>query len=196
MYTTTLLISEANIRSFTDINKSVDSEFLNNAIRVSGDYYLQNTLGTKLYRKIIDLVNTNSIADPYKKLLEDYCQDYLLYCAYYETLEALYIRPRNNGLLRSTGGENSESADFEMFNIKRQSVKNKMDFYNTKLTQYLIEEEVLFPELNQNNKLYENYPDYSEKYRNPFVTSRMGFAEEAKSRGIKIYDSRYKQFPQ
>jgi len=196
MYTTTLLISEANIRSFTDINKSVDSEFLNNAIRVAGVYYLQETIGTKLYRKIIDLVDTNSVVEPYRTLLIDYIQDFVLYAAYYEALEAIYLRPRNNGILRATGGENSESADFEMYNTKRNSVKRKMDFYNTKLTQYLIEEEVLFPELNQNNKLYENYPDYSEKYRNPFVTSRTGFAEEAKSRGIKIYDSRYKQFPQ
>lgn len=196
MYTTTLLISEAAVRSFTDVNKSVDSDLINNNIRVAGDYYLQNTLGTKLYRKIIDLVNTNSMAEPYKTLLDDYCQDYLLYCAYYETLESIYVRPRNNGLLRPTGGENSESVDFEMYNVKRQSVKNKMDFYNTKLTQYLIEEEALFPELNSNNKLYEQYPDYSNKYRNPFITSRMGFAEEAKNRGIKIYDSRYKQFPQ
>lgn len=196
MQTTTLLISEEAVRNFTDINTAVDSALLRNNIRVAGDYWLQNTIGTLLYRKIITEVVANTLVNPYKFLLEEYIQDFLLYAAYYETLESIYIRPRNNGLLKATGGENSTDVDFTLYNTKRQSVKQKMDYYNTKLTEYLIEEEVLFPELNASNKLYNNPPDYSGKNANPFVTRKNQLADEFAKRGYRVYDSSRKQYPQ
>lgn len=196
MITTTLLISEEAVRNFTDINTAVDSALLRNNIRTAGDYWLRNTLGELLYRRIIDDVDNNTLADPYLTLLVDYCQDFLLYAAYYESLESIYIRPRNNGLIKPTGGENSIDVDLTLYNQKRQSVKNKMDFYNQRLTEYLIEEEALFPELNASNKLYDNPPDYTGKHKNPFVTRKTALAEEFHKRGYRIYDSRYKQYPQ
>jgi hypothetical protein len=196
MITTTLLISEEAVRNFTDINTAVDSALIRNNIRVAGDYWLRNTLGELLYRRIIDDVDNNTLSGNYQTLLVDYCQDFLLYAAYYETLESIYIRPRNNGLVKPTGGENSIEADMALYNQKRQSVKNKMDFYNQRLTEYLIEEEALFPELNASNKLYDNPPDYTNKHKNPFVTRKTGLAEEFSKRGYRIYDSRYKQYPQ
>jgi len=64
------------------------------------------------------------------------------------------------------------------------------------LRDYIIEEEALFPELTESNKLYEQYPDYDEQYGSPFVFRKDGYAEEAVKRGIPIYDTRYKQYPQ
>ena len=43
--------------------------------------------------------------------------------------EDIYVRPRNNGLLSPTGGENSEKVDGTWYNRKRQSVENKKQFY-------------------------------------------------------------------
>ena len=39
------------------------------------------------------------------------------------------MRSRNNGLLIPDGGENSIAADRAMYNVKRQAVQNKMEFY-------------------------------------------------------------------
>ena len=55
--TTTLLISEAKVRQFTDINNNVDSSLLTNAIRTAQDIELQRVLGTILYNKIISDVD-------------------------------------------------------------------------------------------------------------------------------------------
>ena len=72
-----------------------------------------------------------------------------------------------------------------------------MEFYAQKLTEYIIEEEVLFPELNDSNKLYEQNPDYSNKYGSPFVFNRWSrTAQEFTNRGFKVYDSSRKQYPQ
>jgi len=194
--TDTLLISEAKVRQFTDINQNVDTDLIKNNIRTAQDYYLQSTIGTKLYNKLMSDVDNNTLSGYYETLLNDYVQDFLLYAAYYETLESIYLRPRNNGLLRPNGGENSDPVDKDLYNMKRQSVENKMTYYNERLTNYIIEEEANFPELSSTDKLYEQTADYTNKYRNPFILRKNAYAEWARHYGIRLYDSRYKQYPQ
>ena len=199
--TTTLIISEAKLRQFTDINDSVDTALLKNAVRTAQDIEVQRILGTQLYQSILSQIDagptwTNS---NYETLVNDYIQDFLLYAAYYEALEAIYIRPRNNGLLTPTGGENSIEVDRSLFNVKRQNTENKMQFYADRLSSYLAEEQALFPELNTNNKLYEMWPDYASQYRSPIVfgrNARVGaHYQQAKEAGLRITDSKYKQYP-
>ena len=163
--TTTFILSESKLRQFTDINDSLDTALVKNAIREAQDIHLQRIIGTKLYDKILSDIDADTLTGAYKTLVDDYLQDFLLYAAYYETLEAVFIRPRNNGLLTPTGGENSIEVDRTLFNQKRQSVENKMEFYADKLSSYISEEQQLFPELNTNNKAYEQSPDYASQYR-------------------------------
>ena len=148
--TNTLIISEAKLRQFTDLNDSVDTELLKNAVRTAQDISVQRILGTKLYKKILSDIDASSLTGNYKTLVDDYVQDFLLYAAYYEALEAIYIRPRNNGLLTPTGGENSIEVDRSLFNVKRQNTKNKMMFYADRLSAYLAEEQSLFPSHDRN----------------------------------------------
>ena len=149
-----------------------------------------------MYVKLQNDVVSGSLAGQYETLLNDYAQDFILYAAYYETLESIYLRPRNNGLLRPNGGENSDPADKDLYLMKRQSVENKMTYYNERLTNYIIEEDAQFPELNNSDKLYEQQPDYTNKYRNPFILRKSLYAEWARKYGIQLYDSRYRQYPQ
>ena len=198
--TTTLLISETKVRTFSDINQNVDTDLIRNNIRMAQDYWVQQTIGTLLYQKLIDLVDAGTMNDPansnYKTILEDYIQDYLLYATYYETLESIFVRPRNNGLLTPQGGENSASVDLTLYNAKRESVRTKMNYYNERLTEYIIEENSLFPELNAANKLYEQNPDYTNKYKNPFVPRRDERVNMMRKAGIPVYNTSYKQYPQ
>jgi hypothetical protein len=198
--TNTFLISETKLREFTDIANNVDSALIKNAIRESQDIGLQRIIGTLLYDKIMDLVDANTIGDSansaYKTLLDDYIQDFLIYAAYYYALDSIYIRSRNDGLIRPTGGENSEPVERTIYNMKRQSVQNKMEYYAERLTNYIIEEENSYPELNESNKLYEQVPNYDSKYRAGFVFSKDLTAQEFIKRGYRVYDTRYKQYPQ
>ena len=113
--TDTLLLSWTKLKQYSDINDSVDPELLKNNIRTAQDIELQRIIGTVLYDKVLTLVSSNEIDDAanavYKTLLDDYIQNMLLYAAYYETLESIFIRPRNNGLLTPQGGENSINVD-------------------------------------------------------------------------------------
>jgi len=198
--TTTFIISESKLRQFTDINDALDTALLKNAVREAQDIYLQRIIGTKLYQSILSQIDADTWTNSnYSTLVNDYIQDFLLYAAYYETLEAIYLRPRNNGLLTPTGGENSINVDRTLFNQKRQSVENKMEYYADRLSSYISEEQTLFPELNTNNKLYEQYPDYASQYRSPIVfgakARTAGHYMQAKKAGLRITDSRYSQYP-
>lgn len=194
--TTTFLISEAKFREFTDVDNNLDTTLIKNAIREAQDIELQRIVGTVLYRKLLSDVQGSTLTGNYKTLVDDYIQDFLIYATYYYSLDSIYLRSRNNGLIQPNGGENSNAVDRSLYNVKRQNVENKMEYYAERLKNYLISEENLFPELNENNDLYEQVPDYSNQYGSPFVFRKDGYAEAALKRGIRVYDSRYKQYPQ
>jgi hypothetical protein len=197
--TDTLIISEENLRQFTDINNNVDSKLLKNAVREAQDIEIQRLLGTKLYEAVLDRIKTNTLTGVYQVLVLDWVQNALLYASYYYALEDIYLRPRNNGLLIPNGGENSDPADGTWYNRKRESVKNKSQFYQERLTNYLIQKQGLYPELNGNVELQQMYPDFGVQYRNPIVMRRNGRGyhyNQAVECGLPVYDSRYPQFPQ
>ena len=199
--TNTFLISEAQIRNYTDIEDNIDTALINNGIREAQDINLQTVLGTLLTNKLYTLVDAGTIGDAansaYKTLLDNYIQNMLIYASYWYILDAIYMRSRNNGLLIPDGGENSVAVDRSMYNVKRQAVENKMQFYSDLLTDFIIEEQVNYPELNASNKLYDLNPNYDSKYGSPFVFNRRGrLTQEFIDRGIRVYDTRYKQYPQ
>jgi len=197
--TTVQLISEAKIREFTDMNNNVDSKLIVNAIRESQDIDLQRLLGTLLYDQILSDVQNNTLTGVYQSLVDDYIQNFLLYATYYYTLEYIYTRPRNNGLLTPTGGDNSESVDRSMYNVKRQSVQNKREFYAEKLTDYLIENQNSYPEISQNVLLYQQVADFGEQYKSPIVMKYNTYSPHLKNllkMGFKTYDIRYPYLPQ
>ncbi|MGY8867225.1 MAG: hypothetical protein ACKVJK_16635, partial [Methylophagaceae bacterium] len=59
--TNTLIISEAKLRQFTDLNDYVDTELLKNAVRTAQDIAIQRVLGTKLYKSILAQIDAGPV---------------------------------------------------------------------------------------------------------------------------------------
>jgi len=196
--TTTLLISEAKIRAFSDINESLDDALIVNAIREAQDIVLQPIMGTKLYNVIKEKIDNNSVSGSYQTLIDDYIQPALVYASLYNITENVYVRTRNNGLLTPTGGENSINVDKTMYDTKRQSIANKQMFYSDQLSRYLNEKYNLFPELGQNTELYQFIPDYGSQYRSPIIMQRnvrSVYLNLARQAGLPIVNSAYPSYP-
>ena len=197
--TTTLIISEEKLREFTDINDNLDSKLLMNAVREAQDIYLQRLTGTSLYEYILNQIDANTLSGNYKDLVDNFIQPYLIYASYWESLDAIYTRPRNSGLLQPTGGENSEKADGTWYNRKRQMVENKMEYYGERLTNYLIQNESQFPQLNDNGPFWKQFPDYTTGYnKSPVVFNRRTRSTHyagAQAAGLRMADSRYPFMP-
>jgi len=192
--TTTLFISENKLKNFTDLNDAVDPSLLKNAVREAQDIHIQRMLGYKLYQRIIADVDSSSLSGYYKTLMDEYLQDALLYWAYYEALESIWLRPRNNGLLIPQGGAEALSVDSNTYDKKRTSVKNKAEWYSERMVGWIIDNETRFPEFGT-EKGMELVPDQSSQFKSPFVT-RTGYADQMEKLGVKVVDSRYKYLPQ
>jgi hypothetical protein len=196
--TNTLILSWTKLKQYTDLNDSVDPDLLKNAVREAQDIDLQRIIGTLLYQKLLSDIDASTLTGYYKTLVDDYVQDFLLYAAYRYALQNIYIRPRNNGLLQPTGGDNSQVVDRQVFEMKRQAGVNKMEYYADRLSRYITEEEANFPELTQNTLLYQQVPDYGSQYRSPIVfkhTTRSTYLNLARQSGLPIVDSAYPQYP-
>ena len=191
--TDTLFISENKLKNFTDLNQSVDADLLKNAVREAQDINIQRMLGYELYQAMIARVKNNTVTGDYETLMI-YVQDSLLYWSYYEALEAIWLRPRNNGLLIPQGGAEAAGVDSKTYDKKRESVKNKAEWYSERLVGWLIDNQSKFPEFGTETGM-EIFPDQTSQLRSPFVTRRGSVAELDKL-GIKITDSRYKYLPQ
>lgn len=191
--TDTLFISENKLKNFTDLNQSVDADLLKNAVREAQDINIQRMLGYELYQAMIARVKNNTVTGNYETLMI-YVQDSLLYWSYYEALEAIWLRPRNNGLLIPQGGAEAAGVDSKTYDKKRESVKNKAEWYSERLVGWLIDNQSKFPEFGTETGL-DIFPDQTSQLRSPFVTRR-GYVAEMDKLGIKITDSRYKYLPQ
>ncbi|QDP58506.1 MAG: hypothetical protein Unbinned175contig1000_2 [Prokaryotic dsDNA virus sp.] len=190
----TLLISEAKLKRFTDINNNLDVDLISSVIREAQIIHITRLLGSKLYDKLISDVDSDSLAGDYKTLVDDYVQDSLLYWAYYESLETIYLRPRNAGLVKPTGGENNIDADIALYDKKRQSVKNKAEYFSERLVDYLCFNSTLFPEYGTETN-DDIFPDTDTQFKSPIVF-RGGVRSDLEAMGIKVTNSRYKYLPQ
>ena len=190
----TLLISEAKLKRFTDINNALDPDLLSSIIRESQIIHITRLLGTPLYDKILSLVDNNTLTGNYQTLVNDYVQDSLLYWAYYESLESIYLRPRNAGLVKPTGGENNIDADIALYDKKRQSVKNKAEYFSERLVDYLCFNNSLYPEYNQavNDDIF---PDQGVQFKSPIIFRNV-VRDDIEAMGIKVTNSRYNYLPQ
>ena len=184
--TTTLFISENKLKNFTDLNNSVDPDLLKNAVREAQDINIQRMLGYNLYQKLITDVNNSTLTGYYLTLMNEYLQDTLLYWSYYEALESIWLRPRNNGLLIPNGGVEASAVDSNTYDKKRQSVKNKAEWYAERMVGWLIDNETQFPEFGTETGM-EIYPDQRSQFKSPFV-NRNAYYENLQKMGIKIID--------
>lgn len=191
--TTTLFLSENKLKNFSDLNDSLDPSLLKNAVREGQDIHIQRMLGYELYQSMITKVDNNDVTGNYLTLMT-YIQDAQLYWSYYEALEAIWLRPRNNGLLIPGGGQEAASVDSNTYDKKRQSVKNKAEWYSERLVGWLIDNEQLFPEFGTENGM-EITPDQQTQFKSPFV-GRNRYADYMSKMGIKVIDSRYNYLPQ
>lgn len=190
----TLIISEAKLKRFTDINNALDVDLISSVIREAQIIHITRLLGSKLYDKVIDEIDAGTLSGNYKTLVDDYVQDALIYWAYYEALETIYLRPRNAGLVKPTGGENNIDADIALYDKKRQSIKNKAEYFSERLVDFLCYNNNLYPEYGQETN-DDIYPDTGTQFKSPIVF-RGGVREDIEKLGIKITNSRYDYLPQ
>lgn len=154
-YKDILLTSEDDIKTYSNINENTDGKYIAQAIYMAQKNDLEGVIGTKLVRKIQDLIGTDTIDDErnekYKELLDDYISDFLIYATIVRLIPIVSFKLGNIGVVR-TGDEKVVAMPYdEVFNLK-DYYQNQSDYLMYRLQRYLLENYDDFPEL----KLYKN----------------------------------------
>lgn len=141
------LISEKTLKENSVINNNVDGMYLLPAIMDAQNMGLQPLIGTKLYRKLCDLVEDGSItgATDYKLLLDDYIAPYLINKVTADIQIPLAYKVRNQGVVQQTS-ENTYVPTLRDLQYVVQNYNNKADFYGNRLSDYLHANHSKYPE--------------------------------------------------
>jgi hypothetical protein len=133
-----LLVSEQTLKKNSVINNNVDGMYLLPAIEYAQDAGLQPIIGTKLYNKLMDLVEDGSItgATDYKLLLDEYVTPYLINKVTADIQIPLVYKVRNQGVVQQTG-ENTYAPSLKDLQYVIQNYENKANFYSNRLSDYL-----------------------------------------------------------
>ena len=142
-----LLVSEQTLKKNSVINNNVDGMYLLPAIEFAQDAGLQPIIGTKLYNKLMDLVEDGSItgATDYKNLLDEYVAPYLINKVTADIQIPLAYKVRNQGVVQQTG-ENTYVPSLKDLQYVIQNYENKANFYSNRLSDYLKANRKKYPE--------------------------------------------------
>ena len=142
-----LLISEKTLKENGVINNNVDNMYIFPAIHYAQDAGLQPLIGTKLYNRLMDMVEDGTIEnnDDYKYLLDEYITPFLLNKVTAEIQIPLAFKLRNQGVVQQTG-ENTYVPSLKDMQYVTQNYENKANFYGNRLSDFLRANRSKYPE--------------------------------------------------
>ena len=142
-----LLISEKTLKENSVINNNVDGMYVLPAIEYAMDAGLQPIIGTKLYNRLMDMVEDGTIEnnEDYKYLLDEYITPFLLNKVTAEIQIPLAFKLRNQGVVQQTG-ENTYVPSLKDMQYVTQNYENKANFYSNRLSDYLKANRKKYPE--------------------------------------------------
>lgn len=125
------LLSVETFRELQPINEDTDSTTLKKVLYNAQESKIQEHLGTSLYNKIIDLVDSGNITQPanakYKTLLDDWIVKVLSYWGYVKAIPHMTYQFTDKGV-QQRDGNHSRTADPAAVRAKIQGAENDAEF--------------------------------------------------------------------
>jgi hypothetical protein len=135
-----LFVTPIDIKRNTIINGNLDSNEFMQFIKIAQQIHIQNYLGTQLYDKYSDLIESGDINDPlfenYLTLLTDYIQPMLIHFAMVDYVPFAGVQIKNGGIFK----HRSETADVpakEEVDVLTQKYRNFAEFYTRRFIDYM-----------------------------------------------------------
>jgi hypothetical protein len=146
-----LLTNTYRLKKRTQLQENISDDLLNPCILRAQEIYIQPTLGTSLYNKVMDDAYNKTITGIYKTLLNDYITPCLIEYSYYECLPYIQLRINNKSITRDNSSY-SQSSGLEDLKYIRQNILNICQFYQERMIGYLKENYNNIPELQTNTE--------------------------------------------
>lgn len=142
------LISIEEIKGTTIINNNVDEGYLRDAIETAQTINLQQLIGERLYKTLLDSVGSDGDwigSNEYYNLVVDYIQPYLKRQVLSNIIVPLNYKVRNEGILQ-VQGENVYLPSRNDAIYVKEHYENEASFYANRLSDYLCAHQNDFPE--------------------------------------------------
>lgn len=166
---TTLFCSRNDLISRSALGGSIDPDRIVPHIYTAQSKFIQPILGTVLYRKLQNDIESNSLSGQYKTLLEEYILDTLVHYSICEYLPFSLYHIAQGGTL-SYQPENLLKPDKRDVDFLLQKSLQTAQFFAERLVDYLIANNTEFPEYFQTTgKSDMIYPDKSQSYTTGWV---------------------------
>lgn len=161
------LITTNYIKDNSPMLGYVNDDELRTCIKPAQDIHIGSVLGNRLYKRIADAVLNNNLSSDDILLIETYIQPALMYWVIYEYLLLSNYRLTNKAISKQSS-DNSTPSDLVEVNKVKSNIRDWCEYYNQNITDYLMDNIVLFPE-------YTLASGYSEKVgkRNNFLFGGM-----------------------
>lgn len=130
------LISEQTLKSESYINDNVGGELLLPSIVTSQDIHLQQLIGTKLYKKLKELVLNDQVDGYYKTLMDEYIKPFLINAVMADIQIPLAFKMRNSGIVQ-TNNEHVNNNYMNDVQTLKTYYEQKMNFYGARMTDWL-----------------------------------------------------------
>lgn len=146
------LISEDYIKTNSGLNDNVFGTYLTPAIREAQDIKLQPILGSALYKSLLEKVQNGAIRNddfkPYKTLLDEYVQIYLMYQTISDLVPIIGVKLTNLGVVISNDEHLTNLTQNER-ELVQTYYAQRAEFYAKRLQNYLKENKEDFKEFKE-----------------------------------------------
>jgi len=164
-----LFISRNDIIKRSYVGGNIDPEKIIPFVKTAQDKNILTTCGTVLYEKLQDDIEAGTLTGDYITLVELFIKDCLVHYSVCEALPFLAYTIANGSIYKNTS-EQAVSPSKNDIDFLLQKELQTAQFYNERLTTYLIANNTLYPEYNQSNGKLDNvYPDMGQSYTNGWV---------------------------
>jgi len=144
----TYFITEAYLKLNTPITANVDVTELNPLIKVAADSYVRSILGTYFYNYLLTEYNAQTLDTPPATgevtLVQDYIQMAVAWRTCAEAVMSVSLQLKNKGV-QTQSGDFSAAADKSTTSMLFHHYRDKADFYDQRLMNYLIDNKNLYP---------------------------------------------------
>jgi hypothetical protein len=146
-----LLITRQDIVKYSSLNGNLDTDKMQQFIKMSQDIHLERILGSDLLNRIKADIIAGTLADPYLTLLTKYIKPMLIHWSLVEIIPFNAYQIANGGIFKHNS-ENSDSVSKNEVDFLMEKYRKVAEHYTTRFQDYMCFHSSQFPEWNSNSE--------------------------------------------
>lgn len=156
----TYFVTETYLKANTSITNNVDSTDVVPLIKIAADSWVRGYLGTYFYQYLLTEYNAQTLNPDEVTLVQNYIQPAVAWRAATEATIGLTYQLKNKGIMIQSG-DFSSSPEFKAIMTIHHHYRDRADFYDQLLIEYLVANKNLFPQfldpLNVDSRIKNKY---------------------------------------